>query len=57
LWDELLALVRPAAERLGSLALLEPLDPSSCEADRQLAVGRRDGLPALCADLVTCTAA
>jgi glutamate---cysteine ligase / carboxylate-amine ligase len=31
---------------------LEGLDPSSCEADRQLEVGRADGLQAVCADLV-----
>jgi glutamate---cysteine ligase / carboxylate-amine ligase len=36
---ELLALVRPAAERLGSAELLDELDPTSCEADRQRAVG------------------
>jgi carboxylate-amine ligase len=33
-------------------APLEGLDPSSCEADRQLEVGRADGLRAVCADLV-----
>jgi glutamate---cysteine ligase / carboxylate-amine ligase len=31
---------------------LDGLDPSSCEADRQLEVGRADGLHAVCADLV-----
>ena len=36
---ELLALVRPAAERLGSAELLDELDPTTCEADRQRAVG------------------
>jgi len=30
---------------------LDGLDPASCEADRQLEVGRARGLPALCADL------
>ncbi len=36
---DLLELVRPAADRLGTLALLEEIDPSSCEADAQLAAG------------------
>jgi carboxylate-amine ligase len=31
---------------------LDGLDPSRCEADRQLEVGRADGLRAVCADLV-----
>ena len=31
---------------------LHGLDPERCEADRQLEVGRADGLSALCADLV-----
>ena len=31
---------------------LDGLDPSSCEAERQLEVGRADGLRAVCADLV-----
>jgi carboxylate-amine ligase len=31
---------------------LDGLDPSSCEADSQLEVGRADGLHAVCADLV-----
>jgi glutamate---cysteine ligase / carboxylate-amine ligase len=50
--DELLALVRPRAEALGSLELLAPLDATRCEADRQLEVGRTRGLEAVCADLV-----
>ena len=33
---ELFELVAPAAERLGSGALLSRIDPSACEADRQL---------------------
>jgi len=49
---ELLALVRPAAEELGSAPLLDALDPSACEAERQLEVGRADGLDAVCRDLV-----
>jgi glutamate---cysteine ligase / carboxylate-amine ligase len=39
LWDELLELLRPAAEELGTLELLEAIDPSRCEADVQLAAG------------------
>src|SRR5581483_5899185 len=35
LGEELLELVRPAAERLGSIALLARLDPAACEADLQ----------------------
>ncbi len=31
---------------------IEGVDPGSCEADRQLEVGRADGLRAVCADLV-----
>jgi hypothetical protein len=49
---ELLELVAPGAERLGSAALLAGLDPDGCEADAQLAVVRERGLPGLCADLV-----
>jgi carboxylate-amine ligase len=49
---ELLELVGAAAGELGSAELLAPLDPSRCEADRQLEIGRRDGLEAVCADLV-----
>jgi len=52
LTEELLAFVSPAAEKLGSLDLLETIDPSRCEAERQLAVGRLHGLEAVCADLV-----
>ena len=37
LWDDLLALTAPAAAALGTLALLEELDPTRCEADLQLA--------------------
>jgi carboxylate-amine ligase len=49
---ELLELVLEAAGELGSTELLAPLDASRCEADRQLEIGRRDGLAAVCADLV-----
>lgn len=52
LGDELLRFAAPRASELGSSALLAALDPSACEADRQLEVGRRDGLAAVCADLV-----
>jgi carboxylate-amine ligase len=50
---ELLELVAPAAERLGTADLLAELDPDRCEADRQLEVGREQGLEAVCADLVS----
>jgi carboxylate-amine ligase len=49
---ELLELVAPAADRLGTATFLADLDPDGCEADRQLAVGREGGLPEVCADLV-----
>jgi glutamate---cysteine ligase / carboxylate-amine ligase len=49
---ELLDRVAPAAEELGTSAALSALDGSSCEGERQLEVGRRDGLDAVCADLV-----
>jgi carboxylate-amine ligase len=56
LTEELLELVRPAAEELGTFDLLEPLDGRRCEADRQLELGRSEGLKAVCADLVERTA-
>jgi carboxylate-amine ligase len=52
LTEELLALVRPLAERLGTLGLLEAIDPARSEAERQLQVGSVEGLEAVCADLV-----
>jgi glutamate---cysteine ligase / carboxylate-amine ligase len=52
LTEELVALVLPAAEELGTAELLERLDPTRCEADRQLETGRRAGLVAVCAELV-----
>jgi carboxylate-amine ligase len=55
LTEELLSLVRPAAQRLGTIELLEPIDPGRSEADRQLEVGHADGLEAVCADLVART--
>jgi carboxylate-amine ligase len=43
----------PVAELARELPVsLEGLDTSSCEAERQLEVGRAEGLPAVCADLV-----
>jgi carboxylate-amine ligase len=52
LTEELLELVAPAADELGTAGLLAAIDPRRCEADRQLEIGRADGLRALCADLV-----
>lgn len=49
---QLLERLEPVAQRLGAAEELRALDPASCEADRQLAVGREHGLDALCADLV-----
>jgi carboxylate-amine ligase len=53
--EELLALVEPAARRLGSWELVEVLREPP-EAHRQLELGRRDGLVALAADLSARTA-
>jgi carboxylate-amine ligase len=39
LWVELLELLRPVARRLGTLDLLESVDPTRCEGDLQLAAG------------------
>jgi glutamate---cysteine ligase / carboxylate-amine ligase len=47
--DEALSVAELAREFPVSL---ERLDPSRCEADRQLEVGRANGLQAVCADLV-----
>jgi carboxylate-amine ligase len=55
LWRELRERVDPAVRRLGLTELLAPLDDAICEADRQLEVGRRDGLRAVCADVVART--
>ena len=49
---ELVDLVTPAAEELGTKASLEPLLRGTCEGEEQLAVGRERGLEAVCADLV-----
>ena len=49
---ELLGRVRGRADELGTMELLERLDPRGCEADQQLRLGRARGLDAVCADLV-----
>jgi carboxylate-amine ligase len=49
---ELLERLEPLAARLGSEQELRALDPSTCEGDLQVAVGRERGLEAVCADLV-----
>ena len=49
---ELLDLVAPAGEKLGTTDKLVALDPTTCEGVRQLAIGEREGLEAVCADLV-----
>jgi glutamate---cysteine ligase / carboxylate-amine ligase len=55
---ELLAELRerlvPTTERLGTTELVAPLD-GLAQADAQLAIGRRDGLRALCEHLVAAT--
>ena len=48
---ELLELVGPAVSELGTAELLNALEPSSCEGDRQLEVGRDRGLDAVAADV------
>jgi carboxylate-amine ligase len=49
---ELLRLTEPAARELGVTGMLAGLDGAACEADRQLELGREQGLRAVCADLV-----
>jgi hypothetical protein len=49
---ELLALIQPAVQQLGTVELIGAFDPDSCEGDRQLAVGRDQGLDAVAADAV-----
>lgn len=51
LLTELLELVEPAVRELGTEELLSALDPSRCEGDRQLEIGRERGLQAVAADL------
>jgi carboxylate-amine ligase len=55
LGSELLELVAPASGELGTEELLGRLDPSRCEADRQLEVARAEGLEAVCADVAART--
>ena len=55
LYDELLTLVGPALAELGTAELLRPLDPRSCEGDRQLATGRTHGLEAVAAEVAELT--
>ncbi len=49
---ELRERVAATGDELGSASLLAGLDPDGCEAIEQLAVGRANGLGALCRDLV-----
>jgi carboxylate-amine ligase len=48
---ELLALIQPAVEHLGTVELIRRLEPTRCEGDRQLEVGRAEGLEAVVADV------
>jgi carboxylate-amine ligase len=48
---ELLELVAPAARELDTERLLEAIDPTRCEGDRQLEVARAESLEAVCADV------
>jgi carboxylate-amine ligase len=50
--NELLDQLGPTAERLGTTEDLAALDPTTCESERQLEIGRQGGLEAVCADLV-----
>jgi glutamate---cysteine ligase / carboxylate-amine ligase len=50
--EELQALVASSARELGTDELLQPIDPTACEGDRQLEVGRNGGLEAVAADVV-----
>jgi gamma-glutamyl:cysteine ligase YbdK (ATP-grasp superfamily) len=49
---ELLELIGPAARALGSFELLSPLDAERSEGERQLEVGRAEGLDEVCRDVV-----
>jgi gamma-glutamyl:cysteine ligase YbdK (ATP-grasp superfamily) len=49
---ELFDWIRPAARELGSEELLAAIRPDWCEGDRQLEIGRSDGLESVCRDLV-----
>jgi len=48
---ELIELVSPAAEAQGAVEELSTLDLTRCEGERQLELGEREGLRAVCADL------
>jgi carboxylate-amine ligase len=48
---ELLELVGAAAETQGTAGELAALDLTTCEGERQLQIGEREGLRAVCADL------
>jgi carboxylate-amine ligase len=49
---ELLERIAPYACELGTEELLAALHPSRCEGERQLEIGRREGLEAVCRDIV-----
>src|SRR6266511_947081 len=51
LLQELLEMAGSAVTELGGDQLVSVLDGSACEADRQLEIGRRDGLETLCREL------
>ncbi len=48
---ELLKRIGDRADELGTAALVGGIDPTACEAQRQLELGRADGLEAICAQL------
>jgi glutamate---cysteine ligase / carboxylate-amine ligase len=48
---ELLAQIQPAVEQLGTVELIRALQPTRCEGDRQLEVGRAQGVEAVVADV------
>jgi carboxylate-amine ligase len=52
---ELLALIQPAVAELGTVELIRKLEPTRCEGDRQLEVGRAEGLEAVVADVAART--
>lgn len=52
LFEELVDLLEPALRELGTADLLEVVDPRTCEGDRQLELGRSQGLEAVAADAV-----
>jgi len=48
---ELLALIQPAVQQLGTVELIRALNPTRCEGDRQLEIARAESLEAVCADV------